>query len=212
MCSPPPADPRTNIVTNEIETTTSSRLVRRNSEKKVQFADHLGFQLSNKQKFLNNDAPILCVKPPETLKRQIITNLLLTSPQTRRRVEQAKCKVTSIQVEIPLVKGTILVDNVEFEKRVLVRYSTDSWKTTIQVQSQWKCSNSERSSDEFSFEISLQESAFEVIGVVVEFAIQFECVRSQKVYWDNNLGNNYIVETRFILPPKDEVQTKVVQR
>lgn len=87
------------------------------------------------------------------------------------------------------VQGTVRVRNLDFNKSVHIRYTTDHWKTFADLQATY-CSNScDGFSDKFSFTLYVHTLA---VGQKLEFAVRFHCKGCQ--YWDSNEGANYCFE------------------
>lgn len=82
--------------------------------------------------------------------------------------------------------GRIQVNNVAYEKHILVRWSGDAWKSFSEQPASFEQSEINLKRDAFTFEIERPDH-----GEMVELAVRY-CVCNQE-YWDNNDGNNYQV-------------------
>lgn len=83
-------------------------------------------------------------------------------------------------------RGTIVVKNIDYSKKVSVRYTTDGWKTTHDRPAFWRKSNLDQSIDTFEFAVTI----FDEANVdKVQFCIKF--LANNKEYWDSNSGQNY---------------------
>lgn len=87
------------------------------------------------------------------------------------------------------VQGTVRVRNLDFNKSVHIRYSTDSWRTFADLQATYVDNSCDGFSDKFSFTLYVHTLN---IGQKLEFAVRFHCKGCQ--YWDNNQGVNYCFE------------------
>ncbi|VDK41786.1 unnamed protein product [Anisakis simplex] len=83
------------------------------------------------------------------------------------------------------ITGVVRVSNIEFEKKVEIKYTYDDWATsniTTGSYSGSPCKNQ----DQFSFCIFLP---YLCLDMRVCFCIRYECAGS--VFWDSNGGTNY---------------------
>jgi len=83
-------------------------------------------------------------------------------------------------------RGTILVRNICFHKKVFVRYSTDNWQTTHDRPAFWQKSNIDQTCDTFEFNATIFET--EKVDKV-QFCIKFQA--EDRDFWDSNSGQNY---------------------
>lgn len=82
--------------------------------------------------------------------------------------------------------GRIQVNNVAYEKQILIRWSSDAWKSFSKQTACFEQSETNQQRDAFTFEIERPQH-----GEMVELAVRY-CVCNQE-YWDNNDGANYQV-------------------
>ncbi len=82
--------------------------------------------------------------------------------------------------------GRVQVNNVAYEKQILVRWSSDAWKSFSEQSASFEQSETNLKRDAFTFEIERPQHE-----ETVELAVRY-CVCNQE-YWDNNDGNNYQV-------------------
>lgn len=87
------------------------------------------------------------------------------------------------------INGTVRVRNLDFNKSVHIRYSTDSWRTYADLQASYVSNSCDGFSDKFSFTLYVHTL---IPGQKLEFAVRFHCKGCQ--YWDNNKGVNYVFE------------------
>ncbi|KAI8992253.1 putative phosphatase regulatory subunit-domain-containing protein [Pilobolus umbonatus] len=83
--------------------------------------------------------------------------------------------------DLQVVQGSVMVENLAYEKTVVIRYSLDDWDSYEEVKGVYV--SSQDSQDEFSFEIYPQSS------YSIDLAVQYQV--NQRVYWDNHDGDNY---------------------
>ena len=99
--------------------------------------------------------------------------------------------------------GIIAVQNLSFQKTVVVRFTLDYWKTTSEVLADYNHDIRQRQNDgcdRFNFSVSLADLAN------LENKTMFFCVRYHVIgqeYWDNNNFMNYQVD--FTKRPKPQL-------
>lgn len=116
------------------------------------------------------------------------------------------------------VQGTVRVRNIEFEKKVAVRFTLDGWQTTSEVLGRWiesipmfTTSQDAISSllgpayDRFAFSISLADILRRLEEKTLVLAVKY--VTGNQEYWDNNNGENY----RAIFERRSSFATHAIQ-
>eukprot|EP01135_Chromosphaera_perkinsii_P002323 Nk52_evm109s221 gene=Nk52_evmTU109s221 len=100
----------------------------------------------------------------------------------------------------PMFKGIVAVKNLEFNKSVEIRYTTDSWRTF--KKSTGRFCGSFGGFDNFSFilDVSCQVSKANTL----EFCIDY-CALG-KHFWDNNGGQNFCVDISYELANKSSAR------
>jgi len=107
----------------------------------------------------------------------------------RRRLKAQQVSLENCSVQEGSLAGTVKVQNVSFEKSVSLRITFDLWMSFQDVPCQYlnnvySCPDT----DTFSFNVPLPDARVKS-SKRVEFCV---CYRAQeKVFWDNNDGNNY---------------------
>ena len=157
----------------------------------------------------NENFPILSNKNPKSLKLNIFINLsqgkkcflqeLTLHIQARQNLSNGVNQTDPNTSLSRYILGKVLVKNIYFDKRVLVRYTWDAWKTVGEVEGIW-LSNSESilpgtNMDIFHFLIDdncRDESAVGHLEFCVQYTTRDDCRREE--YWDNNDGANYKVD------------------
>ncbi|KAG8197300.1 hypothetical protein JTE90_007546 [Oedothorax gibbosus] len=184
-----------------------------NEKKIVRFADALGLDLADVRTFPKECLPKISKsafadlkiphnKPPRSHSRKgkVHKEKRLvpqfdqpgTDPQFFSRVKNDGVCLENIQVNGTTVRGMVMVSNLGFEKLVQVRYTTDSWSSITEIAAEFVPSNStDKSFDRFSFRICVHLLQ---ISEKLMFVIKYT-VNGQD-YWDNNHGNDYILECR----------------
>ncbi|KAL7416214.1 putative phosphatase regulatory subunit, partial [Mrakia frigida] len=89
------------------------------------------------------------------------------------------------------LRGIIHVRNIAFNKRVSVRFTTDSWSTTSEVTATFQDSIKGGTFDRFSFVIKLQDMA-RLEEKKLFLAVRYH-VEGREI-WDSNAGQNYHIE------------------
>ncbi|KAI9298563.1 hypothetical protein K502DRAFT_322758 [Neoconidiobolus thromboides FSU 785] len=94
--------------------------------------------------------------------------------------------------------GKIRVNNLDYAKKVILRYTFDDWNTTQESEAAYFRSLSQTSNaqDLFKYKIDIPKSILFTNNpkkvFKLQFAIQYN-VRGEE-HWDNNNNNNYIVD------------------
>ncbi|KAM3659373.1 protein phosphatase 1 regulatory subunit 3C-B-like [Ammospiza maritima maritima] len=103
------------------------------------------------------------------------------------------------------LSGTVKVQNIEYEKKVMVRITFDGWKSFRDIPCQYMHSTyGSADTDIFTFELTLPKPSISHRGA--EFCISFQC--GQKTHWDNNHGKNYkICQVGVIRPASCAVKS-----
>ena len=87
------------------------------------------------------------------------------------------------------IKGTIRVQNISFEKKVIVRYSVNEWIKSEDVEAEYKDGSCDGFSDKFTFLVKLPALT---VGQRVQFCLRF--IAGGQEFWDNNDGKNYVFQ------------------
>ncbi|AAS51837.2 ADL083Cp [Eremothecium gossypii ATCC 10895] len=148
------------------------------------------YQLRPQLRTLRNvNFPILANKDPAVLTLNIFLNIAYN-----RKVFLQDLSLDSMLV----MTGRVLVKNIHYDKSVIVRYTWDNWAHTSDTASVWISSGNAvlpgKDMDLFEFAIDVPAP---VSGTPrLEFCIRYQ-VRDNsdfQTHWDNNHGNNYVVE------------------
>ena len=117
-------------------------------------------------------------------------------PAVRTRVSETfpiSVECIYLSVDRGYLIGKILVKNLAYEKTVVIRYTTDYWKSASENTALYDDDRSglEKDWDRFTFSVDL-----EPILPVIKVNHMIFCVRYQvagEVYWDNNDGEDYAI-------------------
>ncbi|KAJ8978397.1 hypothetical protein NQ317_006304 [Molorchus minor] len=113
----------------------------------------------------------------------------------RKRLDTTKVSLENVIVKEneDIIWGTVKVSNISFQKEVLVRSSTNDWKTYEDTFCVYVLNNLSSNAgpayvlyDTFSFKITLPPKANKI-----EFCVCFRCGTEE--YWDNNKDKNYVI-------------------
>ncbi|XP_037547242.1 protein phosphatase 1 regulatory subunit 3C-like [Nematolebias whitei] len=110
----------------------------------------------------------------------------------RNRLKAQHVSLETCSVQENLLSGTIQVQNICFEKSVLVRITFDSWTSFQDIECRYLnnvygCPDT----DTFAFSVAVPQNLDSSYSV--EFCIQYQT--EDQTFWDNNLGNNYCLMT-----------------
>lgn len=176
-----------------------------NSEKKIKFADDYDCNLVEIRRYIpsadqldllaNCDFFQKCNRKSFMLKQEAPRNpelaICFKDPYLDLKFMdrlQSQCAVLErCGVRDRLITGIILVRNLEANKIVFARYTTDKWKTNDEINAVYIPNSSNGDTDRFTFSLSLAKTLSEL-----EFAV---CYRTSfQEFWDNNEGKNYKVQ------------------
>ncbi|KAL3285388.1 hypothetical protein HHI36_019493 [Cryptolaemus montrouzieri] len=103
------------------------------------------------------------------------------------------------------IRGLVRVRNIDFHKSVFVRYSTDSWKSFVDINATYVENSCDGFSDKFTFLIYANMLG---PGQNLEFAVVFQARGEQ--FWDNNRGLNYCFQCMPTYTPPLATPTHVI--
>lgn len=164
--------------------------------KKVRFADDVGNPLSETRIFDPDDELILHNLPSYEEVSEICAvnwNKQFRNPIKNYLTFYNKLNTQFVLLESVHIKDnfcemSIMVKNIGFEKNVSLRATYNNWKSIVNVPAFYCPSQFSSPYDKFSCTLAtLDDPDCDSI----EFAICFVC--SNKEYWDNNNGENYVL-------------------
>ncbi|AET39405.1 CBM21 domain-containing protein Ecym_4344 [Eremothecium cymbalariae DBVPG len=141
----------------------------------------------------NLNFPILSNNNPSVLK----LNIFLNVAYDKKVFLQELCMDGNI-----VITGKVLVKNLHYDKTVLIRYSWDRWCHSSDTESVWIGNGNAvlpgKGMDMFEFAIDIppQQRGQNVEPIRLEFCIMYQVrdINDFQTHWDNNHGNNYIIE------------------
>ncbi|KAL7007138.1 hypothetical protein EMMF5_003364 [Cystobasidiomycetes sp. EMM_F5] len=92
------------------------------------------------------------------------------------------------------LKGTALLRNICFEKRLSIRFTFDDWQTVSEVTGEWTSTLVGGSLDRWAFTIKLQDMLARIEEKKMYIALRYSV--GGRDIWDSNNGNNYRAEFR----------------
>ncbi|KAJ3386442.1 protein phosphatase 1, regulatory subunit [Lobulomyces angularis] len=118
-------------------------------------------------------------------------------------------KLSSIKLNKGIITGYVLVKNLAFQKEIIIRFSTDQWKSFQEVDAKFNIT-SYNNYDSFTFHLSLDEIFKTQLENFLKRKTSFTkeqetpcisfCIRyftDNVTYWDNNEGKNYLLHFSF---------------
>ncbi|GAU95344.1 hypothetical protein RvY_06977 [Ramazzottius varieornatus] len=172
-------------------------------KKMVRFADAMGLDLEKVRHFLQDQLPntpsstqtdVAVATLTNELNRHVTGKYLTPSfPQPclagnfLERIRTQKVCLDSVQTSDFHVSGFVRVLNVAFEKSLVVRYTFDNWKTSLDLAAQYVPNSNDNFSDRFQF--SLYAPSYFDTGNVLQFCLCYKAGGQE--YWDSNYGQNY---------------------
>lgn len=132
----------------------------------------------------------------------IINNFPVETPA--RKLQPVRLERVWLSNDHKFLIGSIIVANLAFQKAVTCRFTLDYWKTTSEVNAEYACEitprTTEISLDRFQFSIKLADLA-NLETKTLYFAIRYN-VNGQE-HWDNNNGTNFQVDFRKKMLPQN---------
>lgn len=192
-----------------------------NQKKKVVFADDKGMPLTQvrvmsepsyippfwSSKFLAKLTQGLLLEPviPNCSWEITFTQPVSDYMEFRRRLDDLKVSLENVIIKESenAIVGTVKVNNMSFEKEVIIRYSIDHWLS----HNDHNCSyvpNTDLSGiaqstyvlfDTFSFKLALPKKS-----QILEFCVCYKCCNNE--YWDNNNSKNYLLKKKMHHSPR----------
>ncbi|CAO3656502.1 unnamed protein product [Mucor fragilis] len=178
---------------------------RRKPKKTVRFCDNAS--LENVRLFLKTQMPKACRSDPACLNKQYTFRIRRPnwpSSALKRRSSDGGAAVRLEDVQLSkqqqqqdaqhvTLLGSIQVANLAFQKKVIVRYTLDDWRTAKEVEAQYQepIAHSANTWDRFSFKIVLDantHAAHESLNLAVKYSV------NGREFWDNNNHKNYQVD------------------
>uniref|UniRef100_A0A0V0J954 Glycogen-binding subunit 76A n=1 Tax=Schistocephalus solidus TaxID=70667 RepID=A0A0V0J954_SCHSO len=198
---------------NQLRTKRSSSLKSEHSplstpcRKIVRFADALGLDLATVRQVLDQENPPK-IPASATLDLNLDLDRSLSSQGAKQfqlcfaqpsasnnflnRVLRNNVVLEGARVDSSrgLLTGTIRVKSLGFEKHVSVRITYNDWATFCDLPTNYVQDSHDGVTDRFSFCAIFPSTV--VANEKVQFAIRYE-THTGEVFWDNNLGENYII-------------------
>lgn len=110
----------------------------------------------------------------------------------RKKLERDFVALENCSVECSgVLGGTIKVRNIDFNKQVHVRITTDQWATYVDRACTHNSAASGGDPVYDTFEFNINDLARELECTSAHFCIKFSCAGCE--YWDNNEGRNYTI-------------------
>lgn len=172
----------------------------------VRFADALGLDLEAVKVFSNEGIPKVPSRAFKDLKVDdkplspqskiaIVQNKYVLVPQfeqpgsdasfINKVKDQKVCLENVIIIDLQLT-GIVRTSNLHFKKVVMVRYTTDSWKSFYDHPARYVEGSSDTVTDKFTFTIHPRHMK---PGDKLTFVLKYEVLDQE--FWDNNNSNNY---------------------
>ncbi|KEI40945.1 carbohydrate-binding module family 21 protein [Mixia osmundae IAM 14324] len=100
--------------------------------------------------------------------------------------------------------GSIIVRNIAFNKRVVVRFTFDDWSTISEISADYAISLLDNQADRWTFHIKLSDILARIEEKKMQIALRY--IVDGRELWDNNGGSNYHVRFAKIAPPAPRVR------
>jgi hypothetical protein len=133
----------------------------------------------------------------EDNKKNNLVMAITNMPPRRPRNFEVALEELKLSPDYLCVHGRVIVRNIAYEKRVVVRFTFDSWHTTSEVIAKHSESMEGGKFDKFLFSMRLEDVLPRIEEKTLVLALRY--VVAGREIWDNNGGSNYIV--RFSTAP-----------
>ncbi|XP_062374641.1 uncharacterized protein ppp1r3aa isoform X2 [Sardina pilchardus] len=170
-----------------------------NMRRRVSFADAFGLDLVSVKEFSSKDQEgkvedYLCGLETD----DHYLSCLFTPPAPdvlQEKVEGKKVALAAIELlqGTTIVRGTVRVANLCFQKAVYVRTTFDCWANHFDLLAEYIPGSSTKDTDDFTFRLTLIPP-FEPEGLRVEFCLRYETPAGN--FWENNDGMNFVLYCR----------------
>lgn len=177
------------IKSSNLNSQTSSSIIKCiNSHEINTRRKHIKFDERVKCFYYDSDKPILKPRPRQYFLKQTAEFCDLNNNVCH--LESFKLSNYPKLCDLIQTEGYIVVKNLSFQKRITIRYTLTEWKTFSDIDA-FFINSLDPFRDRFMFSIKIHKSLIEntTESARISFAIKYEF--RDRVYWDNNSGNNY---------------------
>lgn len=110
------------------------------------------------------------------------------NPDFMQRVTSQKISLegASLNTQGTMIQGSVRVDNIAYDKEVVVRWTKNNWLSFRESQCMYCSTLDDGKTDRFAFTLVLTDSHSNI-----EFVIRYKVNGHE--YWDNNHQHNYIL-------------------
>jgi hypothetical protein len=131
-------------------------------------------------------------------------------PDFFAKLNDNKVSLETVHIKSHQISGVIRVSNLCFNKIVKLRYTTDKWMTSTDVDAAYINNSCDGFTDRFSFNVNFENNLVEYFNNLkdlnntyrIEFAVFYEARSCDyHCYWDNNYGINFVIECINITSP-----------
>lgn len=168
--------------------------------RRVSFADAVGLDLTSIRIMTEGrDTPpylescfefeeLSISKQPEPVLTALFSQPVSNYTDFLKQLTHNAVSLESIDATQKALTGMIKVSNLGYQKSVIIRYTTDGWKSHEELTCYYVnpvySSGTQSVHDTFAFQIEVDKT-----WTSFEFCICYSCAGS--VFWDNNYGQNY---------------------
>lgn len=179
---------------------------RKNSAKRVSFADKIGKQLTEVREYdeanelrvlyanhatmLPEEIPVVLSDIPTIKYFSLFPQPSRNYPSFMNQLWKQKVCLETAHVKNESVTGVIKVINLAFHKKVEVKITFDAWKSHTLRPAQYHSTESV-SIDSFTFQFYIPPKTKNI-----KFCIRYECDGNE--FWDNNEGVDYCISAAFV--------------
>uniref|UniRef100_A0A915J3W7 CBM21 domain-containing protein n=1 Tax=Romanomermis culicivorax TaxID=13658 RepID=A0A915J3W7_ROMCU len=175
----------------------------RAKKKMVRFADSLNVDLKTRHKTSGSKIEQFysSSRSEDLIKPHFLPLFKLMSVKTIDRIVMDKNPVCleSIAVRDRIIRGVIKVKNIAFEKSVIIRYTTDRWKSYTDFPAIYIQGTCDGFYDKFSFFLEFYNETTDFVELAIKYSV------CNIDYWDNNDRRNYCFEYQDIVKSRTKL-------
>ena len=171
---------------SDLDSDSSTSFEKGSFQEKTENEIHTGCTSAGSQIIPSNKIPSAGVRP------------LFSQPngKSSTMLNRLRDKKISLETAYPcdtqsIIKGVARVVNLDFHKKVSVRYTTDDWISFKEIDATYLSATCDGFSDKFSFVVDTS-TIVKNAGKRLQLCLHFQCLGND--YWDNNNGSNYVFQ------------------
>ena len=138
---------------------------------------------------LKHQRPEVTPEPSKRTQPEVLFMFVQPSsePDFFTRVDKNNVCLENMKRDGPCLRGYVRVTNIDYHKKVQVRWTADAWHSHQDVECTYSHAFQDSNTDCFTFKLPIS-------GEQLELALQYTV--NGQTYWDNNGGRNYKISIK----------------